>query len=61
MTKSHKVPMPKAAAKGGKPTMEKAGHGKHKPTGVNAKVKKEPIPQTVATTNFGQKTPTQKS
>lgn len=63
MKKSHKMPMPMKAAKaaGGPMTMEKAKAGKHKPTGINSKVKKAPIPQTVATTTFGQKTPTQKS
>lgn len=62
MKKPHKMPMPKKAAKaaGGKTTMEKAKAGKHKGTGVNALMHKEPVPQVVATTTYGKPTPTQK-
>ena len=62
MKKPHKMPMPAkaAAAAGGPTTMEKAKAGKHKPTGVNKRVEKESVPQTVARTTYGQPTPTQK-
>ena len=62
MRKPTKMAMPKKAAKaaGGPSTMEKAKAGKRKGTGVNALMKKESVPQTVATTNYGQPKPTQK-
>ena len=63
MKKPHKMPMPKKAAKaaGGKTITEKPKSGKHKGTGVNALMHKEPIPQTVATTTYGSIRPTQKT
>lgn len=56
-----KMPAKAAKAAGGHTTKEKAKAGKHKPTGVNTPMKKEPVPQTVARTTFGEKSPTQKS
>jgi len=62
MRKPTKMATPKKAAKaaGGPTTMEKAKSGKRKGTGVNALMKKESVPQTVATTTYGQPKPTQR-
>lgn len=61
MKKPLKTSMPKAAAKGGPETKEKAkAKVKGKGTGVNPPAKKEPVPQTVARTSYGQPKPAQK-
>lgn len=60
MKKPLKTSMPKAAAKGGPTTKEKAKAIKGG-TGVNMPARKELVPQTVAKVTFGQKSPTQKS
>lgn len=59
MKKPLKTSMPKAAAKGGPPTKEKAKAVKGG-TGVNMPARKESVPQTVAKVTFGQPKPAQK-